>query len=78
MPQRFDGVGVLASGGSCVSVDDGRPALRRDDLVLLGELAATGEIVPVIDCAYALNDIVEAHRYVDKGHKRGNVIIAVA
>ncbi len=69
---------VLAPGGSCVSVDDGRPALRRDDLVLLGELATTGEIVPVIDCAYALNDIVEAHRYVDKGHKRGNVIIAVA
>lgn len=68
---------VLAPGGACVSVDDGRPALRRDDLVLLGELAATGEIVPVIDCAYALNDIVEAHRYVDKGHKRGNVIIAV-
>jgi NADPH:quinone reductase-like Zn-dependent oxidoreductase len=69
---------VLAPGGACVSVDDGRPKLRREDLVLLGELASRGEIGPVIDRTYALDDIVEAHRYVDKGHKRGNVIINVA
>lgn len=68
---------VLASGGACVSVDGGRPKLRREDLVLLGELATKGEIRPVIDRTYALDDIVEAHRYVDKGHKRGNVVVAV-
>jgi NADPH:quinone reductase-like Zn-dependent oxidoreductase len=68
---------VLAPGGACVSVDDGTPNLRREDLVLLGELATTGEIRPVIDRTYALDDIVEAHRYVDIGHKRGNVIISV-
>lgn len=69
---------VLVPGGACVSVDDGTPRLRREDLVLLGELAARGEIRPVIDCTYALDDIVEAHRYVDIGHKRGNVVITVA
>jgi len=68
---------LLAPGGACVSVDDGTPKLRREDLVLLGELATNGEIRPVIDRTYALDDIVEAHRYVDNGHKRGNVVIAV-
>jgi NADPH:quinone reductase-like Zn-dependent oxidoreductase len=69
---------VLAPGGACVSVDDGRPKLRREDLVLLGELATKGEVRPVIDRTFALDDIVEAHRYVDNGHKRGNVVVAVA
>jgi NADPH:quinone reductase-like Zn-dependent oxidoreductase len=68
---------VLAPGGACVSVDDGAPNLRREDLVLLGELATKGEIRRVIDRTYALDDIVEAHRYVDNGHKRGNVVVAV-
>ena len=68
---------VLAPGGACVSVDDGTPKLRREDLVLLGELATKGAIRPVIDRTYPLDDIVEAHRYVDNGHKRGNVVIAV-
>ena len=68
---------ALASGGACVSVDDGTPNLRREDLVLLGELATKGEIRPVIDRTYALDDIVDAHRYVDNGHKRGNVVVAV-
>jgi len=68
---------VLTPGGACISVDDGRPNLRRADLVLLGELATKGELRPVIDRTYALDDIVDAHRYVDDGHKRGNVVIAV-
>ena len=68
---------VLAPGGACVSVDDGRPNLRREDLVLLGELATKGKLRPVIDRTYALGDIVAAHRYVDSGHKRGNVVVAV-
>jgi NADPH:quinone reductase-like Zn-dependent oxidoreductase len=68
---------ALTHGGACVSVDDGRPKLRREDLVLLGDLATTGEIRPVIDRTDALEDIVDAHRYVDLGHKRGNVIISV-
>ena len=69
---------ALASGGKRVSVDDGTPKLLAEDLLLLGELAAKGEIRPVIDRCYPLEELAEAHRYVDEGHKRGNVVIAVA
>jgi len=69
---------ALASGGKRLSVDDGTPKLLAEDLMLLGELAGSGEIKPVIDRCYPLEELVEAHRYVDEGHKRGNVIIVVA
>jgi len=72
------GARVLVPGGVCMSVDEGSPKLSSANLVLLGELAARGAIRPVIDRTYDLDDIVDAHRYVDIGHKRGNVIISVA
>ena len=69
---------ALASGGKRLSVDDGSPKLLAEDLRLLGELAGTGEIRPVIDSCYPLEELAEAHRYVGKRHKRGNVVITVA
>jgi len=69
---------ALAPGGRCISVDDGTPKLLREDLILLGEQGETAEIRPVTDRCFSLDDIVEAHRYVDGGHKRGNVVIEVA
>jgi NADPH:quinone reductase-like Zn-dependent oxidoreductase len=69
---------VLAPGGRRVSVDDGAPKLVRDQLELLAEFAASGRLRPVIDRVYPLEAIVEAHRYVSGGHKRGNVIVTVA
>ena len=69
---------ALTSGGRRVSVDDGTPKLLAEDLMLLGELAGKGEIRPVIDRCYPLEELAEAHRYVDEGHKRGNVVVAVA
>jgi NADPH:quinone reductase-like Zn-dependent oxidoreductase len=64
---------VLTRDGTCVSVDDGTPKLLTSDLTLLRQLAETGQIRPVIDRCYRLDQIIEAHRYVDAGHKRGNV-----
>jgi len=61
-----------------MSVDDEFQKFERSDLLVLKELAEAGEIRPVIDRRYPLDEIVEAHRYVDLGHKKGNVIVTVA
>ena len=50
---------------------------NRDDLLLLRQLAADGELKPVIDRCYPLEEIREAHRYVDTGHKHGNLVVTV-
>jgi NADPH:quinone reductase-like Zn-dependent oxidoreductase len=55
----------------------GPASVRVEDLHTLAKLAEAGEFKPVIGRVYALEQIVEAHRYVDTGHKRGNVIITM-
>lgn len=69
---------ALTSGGVSMSVDDAFPRTRKSDLLALRELAESGAFRPVIDRRFTLDEIVEAHRYVDLGHKKGNVIVTIA
>jgi NADPH:quinone reductase-like Zn-dependent oxidoreductase len=68
---------VLTKNGKYMSVDAGSPKSLPEYLVLLNELIEAGHFKAVIDRSYPLEKIVEAHRYVDKGHKKGNVIITL-
>jgi NADPH:quinone reductase-like Zn-dependent oxidoreductase len=51
---------------------------RREDLLLVKELVEAGKYRPVIDRRYALDEVVEATRYVESGQKTGNVVLRVS
>ena len=62
--------------GKLVSWSNSTPL--AEELATLAELAEAGEYRAVIDRTYAFDEIVEAHRYVDTGRKKGNVVLRVA
>lgn len=62
---------VLTDAGASMKVD-------ADDLAFVRDQIEAGKLKTVIDRTYRLDEVVEAHRYVDTGHKRGNVVVTVA
>jgi NADPH:quinone reductase-like Zn-dependent oxidoreductase len=69
--------GLWTSMTSSKKVIGGVASELKENLLFLKDLIEGGKLKPVIDRSYAFKDIPEAHRYVDKGHKRGNVAITV-
>ncbi len=82
----FDAVGKISHSHSKRSLKKnglflsvhGSASIHAEDLVFIKELVESGKIKPVIDRRYSLEQIVEAHRYVEAGHKKGNVVITIA
>ena len=60
-----------------MSVHDKLEKVNVKNLVFIRELVEAGKLRPVIDRNYPWEQIVEAHTYVDKGHKKGNIAITV-
>lgn len=66
---------ILAPGGDYIGTNGPEPKIA--ELLYLRGLMEEGELRTVIDRRYTLDEIAEAHRYVDTGRKRGNVIVTV-
>jgi len=68
---------ALGPHGTCLNAGMKRRDVA-DDLAFLGERVEAGELRSVIDRCYPMAEVAEAYRYVEKGHKRGNVVMTVA
>ena len=68
---------ALTSNGKYISIDHGTPLTPKEAFLNLKSLAEQEKIIPVIDGIYSLEKMAEAHKYVEMGHKRGNVVITI-
>jgi len=72
----YDSKKVLKENGKFFSVNS-RISEKPEELMFIKDLIEAGKIQAVIDRRFSPVDIAEAHRYVEKGHKKGNVVINI-
>jgi NADPH:quinone reductase-like Zn-dependent oxidoreductase len=80
LPQFFQAILLgprLSREGGKKLASMGIAKVKQEDLAILGELLEAGNIIPVIDRSYPLNEIVDAFRYVEDKHAQGKVVISV-
>ncbi len=75
MSEMLQGLWVSVSGSKKVLT--GVIRHKAEDIIFIKDLIESKEFKPVIDRTYPLNQVAEAHAYVEKGHKKGNVVIEV-
>lgn len=68
---------ALAPHGRYVSIDDGDLELSSERLLRVKQLVEAGELSPILGATYPIEKIVEAHRFVEGGHKRGGVAVTI-
>lgn len=68
---------ALKPDGIYASIDNGNMLLESERLDQITELVESGYLKPFLDKIYPLEEIVDAHRYVEEGHKRGGVAISI-
>jgi len=76
-PLKEKSKGALTEDGKYLSIDNGVPKTPKKAFLNLRELVESGRLKPVIDKVFPFEKMAEAHDYVERGHKRGNVIVTV-
>jgi NADPH:quinone reductase-like Zn-dependent oxidoreductase len=68
---------ALTPNGHYISVDNGTPKSRIEDLNLLKDIIEDGKMKSVIGKVISLEQLPEAHRYIEQGHKKGNIVVKI-